>query len=65
MNLAGSELPTRPIGEIESEIQGALGEGQSFAYSRPVPEKYRVAQNYAEQVLRISHTPQIVYKVAI
>ena len=41
MNLAGSELPTRPVGEIEAAIRTTLGEGQSFAYSRPVPEKYK------------------------
>ena len=41
MNLAGSELPTRTIGEIETTIRSQLGEGQSFAYSRPMPAKHK------------------------
>ena len=41
MNLAGSELPTRTIGEIETTIRSQLGEGKSFAYSRPMPEKHK------------------------
>ena len=32
MNLAGSELPTQPVGKIESTIRRTLGKGQSFAY---------------------------------
>ena len=41
MNLAGSELPTRTIGEIESTIRSKLGKNQSFAFSRPMPEKFK------------------------
>ena len=41
MNLAGSELPTRTIGEIETAILSKLGKGRSFGYSRPMPEKFK------------------------